>query len=360
VLIAAGQHTQDEELQIQLKTFTELHDLPVITDIISNFHSLENGVKHGDLFMGQASDDVKKSLQPDLLITFGQSLISKNTKNFLRKYMPVEHWHIQAQGPVADTFKNITCIFRSSPDSFFKFVSSLPVDKNFEHQKQRNYCKLWEVEERRAQRVIDSFFDQQKELAELELVRDVLRALPPGSSLHLANSMSVRYANFIGLQAEQKNIQVFSNRGTSGIDGCTSTSVGHCLASGKPTFLITGDVAFFYDRNAFWHNYPLENLRVILLNNHGGLIFNMIDGPAALPEAGEYFITRQVLSGKKLCEEFQLDHLLLDNRRKLKNVLKDFFDFDGKTKILELETDVALNKTLFDNLKLKIKKSYEL
>jgi 2-succinyl-5-enolpyruvyl-6-hydroxy-3-cyclohexene-1-carboxylate synthase len=361
VLIAGGQHEQDEKLSALIQAFAERHDIPVITDIISNLHSLETGVRHGDLFMGQATEEVKKSLRPDLLITFGQSLISKNTKNFLRQYSPAEHWHIQAHGAVADTFKHITSIFRTSASSFFDFVSTLPVDqKNFEHQKQHNYCKLWEVEERRVQRVMNSFFEDQKELTELELVCEALHALPPGSSLHLANSMSVRYANFIGLKAEQKNITVFSNRGTSGIDGCTSTSVGHCLATGKPAFLITGDVAFFYDRNAFWHNYPLQNLRVVLLNNHGGLIFNMIDGPASLPEAGEYFITRQALSAKKLCEEFQYDHLLLDNRRKLKNVLKDFFDFDGKTKILELETDVTLNRTVFDNLKQKIKKSYEL
>jgi 2-succinyl-5-enolpyruvyl-6-hydroxy-3-cyclohexene-1-carboxylate synthase len=360
VLIAGGQHPHDDAMSTLIRSFAERHDIPIITDIISNLHSLETGVKHADLFMGQASDDVKKSLRPDLLITFGQSLISKNTKNFLRKYSPAEHWHIQPHGPVADTFKNITSVFRTSPSAFFEFASTLSVDESFEHQKQHNYCKLWEVEERRAQRVIDNFFDSQKELAELELVLEVLHALPSDCNLHLANSMSVRYANFIGLKASQKNIQVFSNRGTSGIDGCTSTSVGHCLASDKPTFLITGDVAFFYDRNAFWHNYPIENLRIVLLNNHGGLIFNMIDGPASLPEAGEYFITRQILSAKKLCEEFQFDHLPLDNRRKLKNVLKDFFDFDGKTKILELETDVAVNKTVFDHLKQKIKKSYEL
>jgi 2-succinyl-5-enolpyruvyl-6-hydroxy-3-cyclohexene-1-carboxylate synthase len=97
-----------------------------------------------------------------------------------------------------------------------------------------------------------------------------------------------------------------------------------------------------------------------LLNNHGGLIFNVIDGPASVPEAPEYFITRQNLNAKKLCEEFGFEYLLLDNRRKMKNLLKDFFTFDGRTKILEFETNVNLSKTVFDNLKKKIKNSYEL
>ena len=104
-----------------------------------------------------------------------------------------------------------------------------------------------------------------KRVGELELVNEVIKNLPDKCNLHLANSMSVRYANFIGLKSEQKEIQVFSNRGTSGIDGCTSTSVGHCLSGESLNVLITGDLAFFYDRNAFWHNYLVPNLRIVLL-----------------------------------------------------------------------------------------------
>jgi 2-succinyl-5-enolpyruvyl-6-hydroxy-3-cyclohexene-1-carboxylate synthase len=161
------------------------------------------------------------------------------------------------------------------------------------------------------------------------------------------------------LTNDKKSVEVFSNRGTSGIDGCTSTAVGHALASKTPTILLTGDMAFFYDRNAFWHNYAIPNLRVVVLNNHGGTIFNMIDGPATLPESGEYFVTRQTLSARKLCEEFGFDYLKIDNRRKVQNTLKDFLDFDGSTKILELESSHNLNKTIFEALKMKIKKSYE-
>ena len=160
------------------------------------------------------------------------------------------------------------------------------------------------------------------------------------------------------LRATQQGVHVYSNRGTSGIDGCTSTAVGHTLVSDIPNFLITGDLAFFYDRNAFWHNYPLPNLRIILLNNHGGTIFKMIDGPGSLPESDEFFVTNQRLNAKKLCEEYDFDHLTLDNKRKLKNLMKDLLDFDGRTKILEFENDTMLNRKVFDNLKLKIKESY--
>lgn len=358
VLLVAGQHHPDPETIRSVSGFERKHYVPVAHDIISNLHEVENTIQHSDLFLGQASEDLKARLQPDLLITFGQSLISKNLKVFLRKYPAKSHWHIQEAGPVADTFKNLTEIFATSPLSFLNFLSSIPEKESFDGQKQKNYHRLWEVEENRTLCVLDDFF-KRHELSELELVRATLENLPDNATLHLANSMSVRYANFIGLWAAKKGIQVFSNRGTSGIDGCTSTTVGHCLVSERPNFLITGDLAFFYDRNAFWHNYPLENLRILLLNNHGGLIFDVLDGPASLPEAKEYFITRQMLNARKVCEEFGFDYLKPDHTRKMKKLFRDFLEFDNKTKIMEIESDTAISKNVFEALKSKIKNRYE-
>jgi 2-succinyl-5-enolpyruvyl-6-hydroxy-3-cyclohexene-1-carboxylate synthase len=358
IVAVAGQQHASASLTEAVDAFTKQHSVPVIGDIISNLHASASVMRHADVFLGQATDEIKKSLVPDLLITFGKSVISKNVKVFLRKYKPKAHWHIQPAGTPADTFQSITRHFECDAISFLNFVASLPRTENFESQKQNNYFKLWEVEERRAARAIQEFFPQE-DFAEFELVNEILNNLPDKSNLHLANSMSVRYANLIGLTAARKNITVYANRGTSGIDGCTSTVVGHSLKSNIPNVLITGDVAFFYDRNAFWHNHPIADLRVVLLNNHGGVIFGMIDGPGSLPEAPEYFITRQQLNARKLCEEFDFDHLRLDHKRKLKNLLKDFLTFDGRTKILEIETDTLINKILFDNFKQKIKKSYE-
>lgn len=359
ILLVAGQYRHDPRVIRAVSAFRQKHHVPVVHDIISNLHDLEGGIQHSDLFLGQAPDSLLPSLRPDLLITFGDSLISKNLKIFLRNYPARRHWHVQAQGSVADTFRELTDVFYTTPEVFFDLLTSLPTAEPFESQKQKNYLNLWDTEERRTLRAQDEFFIESG-LSELSLVKTVLDNLPEGSSLHLANSMSVRYANFIGIHSSRKDIHVFSNRGTSGIDGAASTAVGHCLTSERPNFLITGDLAFFYDRNAYWHNYPLENLRVLLLNNHGGLIFDVLDGPSSTPEAREYFITRQALNAEKVCQEFTFDYLNLDHPRKTKNLLKDFLTFDNHTKVLELEGDTSKNKDILEKLKLKIKKSYEL
>lgn len=358
ILVVAGQQELDPTLQTSIEKFIQQHHIPVVGDILSNLHGVPDVVRYSDSFLGQAPDEIKQRLKPDLLITFGKSVISKNLKLFLRHHKPSTHWHIQPAGVPADTFKSLTHHFETTAQSFFSFTAVLPRTENFASQKQSNYQQLWEVEERRAARSLQEYFPQ-KEFGEFELIQEVIHRLPSSCNLHLANSMSVRYANFVGLDTAQKDIQVFSNRGTSGIDGCTSTAVGHALCNKTMNILITGDVAFFYDRNAFWHNYALPNLRIVLLNNHGGIIFGMIDGPGSQPEAEEFFITRQRLNAKKLTEEFDFDHLKLDHPRKAKNLLNDFFYHDGRTKILEVETDLMTNKTIFENFKQKLKSSYE-
>lgn len=358
VLLVGGQQPYEEQLVSAVRGFRDKHHIPVVHDVISNLHEVGDTIQHSDLMLGQASASHMEALQPDLLITFGDSLISKNLKIFLRKFPAKRHWHIQPAGLVADTFKSVTDVFFADPINFLVFLTSLEKINSADVQKQKYYASLWDMEEKRVTRVMQEFLDDDQ-LTELAVVNKVLLNLPQGSNLHLANSMSVRYANFIGIQ-QGKRIAVFANRGTSGIDGSTSTAVGHALSSPALNFLITGDLAFFYDRNAFWHNYPLPNLRVLLLNNHGGLIFDVLDGPSSTPEAREYFITRQGLKARNLCDEFGLQHLGLNEGQRTNILVKEFLQLDKTAKVLELEGDTTTNKTTFEKLKLEIKKSYEL
>lgn len=358
VMLVAGQNDYHEGLLKAVEKFIKIHKVALLGDVISNFHSLSTNIPLAEIFLGQCSESVAQSLQPDLLITFGKSVISKNLKVFLRKNLSLHHWHIQPGGLSSDTFQALTRIIYAEPKLFFESLSTPPHLDKFELQKKDNYANLWKAEMHRAQLASLAFFSKSG-FNELTGIREIINALPERCNLHLANSMAVRYANLIGLAEKGNGVRVFSNRGTSGIDGCTSTAVGHALSSDVPNILITGDLAFFYDRNAFWHNYPIPNLHVVVVNNHGGVIFNLIDGPGDLPEANEFFITRQRLSARHLAHEFGFQFQEADNLKQLKSSFKDFFKFDGPTRILEITTDQASSKESFNQFKNHIKSSYE-
>ncbi len=348
ILVVSGQSNYEPKITATLQSLLKKIQIPIIGELLTNLHCVPNILQHAELFLGQSPDGLKETLQPELLITFGKSILSKNVKLFLRKYPAAQHWHIQPEGDYADTFKQLTTVLRCTPDFFFGIVPATEAKETFRNQKQNNYYQLWQAEEHRAIQAKLKFCGEVSG-GEFNFVRQLMEGLPSRCNLHLANSMSVRYANLVTLSVKQKGIRVFSNRGTSGIDGCTSTAVGHSLANEIPNILITGDMALFYDRNAFWHNYNIANLRVAVVNNHGGIIFKMIDGPSGRYEVDEYFVTHQRLTAKSLAHEFAIGYDMLDGykhktlavqdaTRKWKNSIKHFFEFDGKTKILELES----------------------
>jgi len=345
-LILVGQNEFDPNLVQVLSSISEKHNVPVIGDIISNIHTMADGIRFPDLFLSNRNADILKTLQPDLLITLGKSVISKNLKIFLRKYQATEHWHLQTSQKIRNPFLSLTKVLYADPIELLREIEGLEKASSFEQQQQSNFKEIWQLEERKVAKRLDGFF-LDKDFGEWEAAKEILESLPTDSIVHLANSMPVRYANFCGLKSYQQ-IKVFSNRGTSGIDGCTSTAMGFAMSSKSPVVLLTGDVAFFYDRNAFWHNYPFSNLRVIVLNNHGGGIFRIIKGPSNVPELDEYFETHQKLSARHTAEEFDMDYFSCSNSDELSKVWDAFFNFDGKPKLLEIETDSKINRKIFD------------
>jgi 2-succinyl-5-enolpyruvyl-6-hydroxy-3-cyclohexene-1-carboxylate synthase len=347
-LIVVGQTPMNSVLLHTLPQIEKkgIFRIPIIADLIGNAYPFGKTISHHDLILMQDDEKLKKSLQPDLLITIGKSVLSKALKQFLRKYPPRYHWHIQEHGQVADTFQHLTHILPISPEKALEYYLSYTRKKI----QKDDYAALWLSEEIKAEKFLKSFFEKQHPFNEFLAVQQVMQRLPDGSVLHLANSMPVRYANYLSL-APEKNIEVFANRGTSGIDGSSSTAMGAALATDKLVTLITGDMALFYDRNAFWHNYLPKNLRIVVLNNFGGGIFRLLPDSGKLPELEEYFETKQHYSAKALAKEYKLEYECASDVQQLSKILDTFFLPGKKTKILEIQTDSKKNEAFFNTFK---------
>jgi len=353
IMIVPGQAGRDDELVNAINQFQEKTNCVIVSDIISNLHDLDHCIKHQDLFINNEKG-LPTSFHPELLITFGNSIISKNLKIFLRNHPVINHWHIQPNSvQVADTFKSLTEIIHTDPLTFFThIVLSAFSTTNFDQQRKINYLHAWQLVDNKVGIYLKKEIDRDF-FSEFHVIGRILNKIPEASILHLANSMSVRYANFIGLE-KHKRINVFANRGTSGIDGSNSTAHGHALASNEIVTLITGDLAFFYDRNAFWNNYKVPNLRIILLNNHGGGIFRMIKGPGHLSELEEFFVTEQNLNGKHLASEFGFQYTLVNNVVELEKNLNLFYRKGNIPKIMEISTNSVKNQDVLKAIKSRI------
>lgn len=346
ILIAIGQTQFDEELNNTLKKIQE-YNIPILSDIISNIR-----IKHissHDLFLKPELLDFK----PDLLITLGQSFISKSFKKYFQKNKVTAHWHLQNGTKIKDTLQSITKIITVNPVYFFeKFLQYLEKQSVTAYLKpiQKDYFEKINFANTKAEVLKSDFLTAKSEYSDLKAYGICLDNLPLGCDLHLANSMAVRYVNMLGINS-QKNIEVFANRGTSGIDGCLSTAIGAAISTKKQTVLMVGDMAFLYDRNAFWNNYLPNNIRIIVFNNAGGNIFRMIEGPASQPELEEYFETKQAFSAKSTILEAGFEYYKAANEAELNAEFNHFFDESDKSKCLEIFTDGSTNQKAFSQFK---------
>jgi len=336
ILLVPGQQETNPALLAVIEHLAQNQQAVVVADSLSNLQGKGTITLH-DHWLGR--EELQEALAPDLVISFGKSIISKSLKLFLRK-QEIQHWHIQPDGQAKDTYARLTRILGSEPLAFLTWLATqLPPLES-------DYAQRWQLMEEQVADILPKAL-KEVEFGEYPAVKQVLDALPANGQLHVANSMAIRYVNFLGRRTQE----ICCNRGTSGIDGSNSTAVGASLVSQEPVTLLTGDMAFFYDRNAFWHNYPIPNLRVIVLNNHAGGIFRLIDGPARQPELVEFFETKQSLNASSLASEYGFDYASVMTSEELESALVKFYEPSLQPKIIEITSSSPRNAEILKQIK---------
>lgn len=187
--------------------------------------------------------------------------------------------------------------------------------------------------------------------SDLKVFDTILATVPNNTQLQLGNSSVIRYAQLFD---SNKSWRIFCNRGTSGIDGSTSTAIGAAYAVKENTLFISGDISFVYDSNALWNNYIPNNFRIIVINNGGGGIFRFIPGPQQ-SGALDYFETPHQLTAEHLCNMYHFEYNTAKDEDELHQQLSNFYEDSSLPKLLEiftprLENDQIL-KAYFNNLK---------
>ena len=335
-MVICGQLNEDPALLEQLKIFATDSSVVVLVENTSNLVD-PKFVHCIDRTLNSIDELLEADYAPDLLITIGGAVVSKKIKAFIRKHKPKEHWKIGFEFPYMDTYQALTHSFQAEPFHFFNALNDLNFTKNIS-----NYGSKWKQLDYLIQDKMPAFFEKCA-FADISTFETVLDYLPENCQLHLANSSVVRYAQLFD---PIKSITYWSNRGTSGLDGSSSTAVGAAHANPeKLHVLITGDVSFFYDSNAFWNQYITQNLRIILINNAGGGIFKIIAGPDTSKQSNEYFVAQHHHTAEGICQAFNIHYSSVDSLEVLADKMSDFYTYstDNRPKLLEIFTPSELN-----------------
>ncbi|MBP6619116.1 MAG: 2-succinyl-5-enolpyruvyl-6-hydroxy-3-cyclohexene-1-carboxylic-acid synthase [Leadbetterella sp.] len=343
-LIAIGQNSED--LDDELAGLAIEEGVVVLADIISNI-GVENKISSHDIFLSKAQDR-----RPDLLITAGKSFISKIFKQYIRKNKPTYHWHIQEHPDLIDPTQSVSHKIEVSAKYFFKeLLETLDLQKlkTGDEDEENDYFLEWSGLEEVSLRYLNKFLNN-VDFGELKATSMLLESLSSEFVLHLGNSMPVRYANLLGGLSKEK-FEVSSNRGTSGIDGILSTAIGQALKTTKTVVCLLGDVSFFYDSNALFFGELPQNLRIVMINNSGGNIFRIIDGPSKQEELESHFVTHQTRTAESLAKESGIRYLKATNMIEMAEGLDLITKGDPRAALLEVFTDGQADAEIFKALK---------
>ncbi|WP_299176431.1 2-succinyl-5-enolpyruvyl-6-hydroxy-3-cyclohexene-1-carboxylic-acid synthase, partial [uncultured Chryseobacterium sp.] len=260
ILLLVGTRDYSPELENQLTQLVKNHSVVVLCEANSNLYH-EKFFKNIDRYIFNFTEEDYKKYAPDLLITVGQNVVSKKVKQFLRSARPKQHWHLDEVWQ-PDTYFSLTEKIEVKPEVFFskllKFITLEP----------RPYYNLWDVLRDKKDLKHQQFLNL-VEYSDFYFFNKASQTIPENYNIHFSNSSAIRYAQLFDFGKRK----IYCNRGTSGIDGSTSTAMGFAIKNANPTLLITGDLSFFYDINGLWNQYIPPFVRIIIFNNGEGNIF---------------------------------------------------------------------------------------
>jgi 2-succinyl-5-enolpyruvyl-6-hydroxy-3-cyclohexene-1-carboxylate synthase len=342
-MVLVGEHYPDELLQIQLEHLAKDPSVLILIENTSNV-SHPKFINSIDKLVFPFVEDELEKFRPEILLSLGGLIVSKKIKLQLRKYQPKHHWHVDAKRAF-DTFHCLEHHFKVSPQLFFSQFFFLTKTTESAYQ------DFWM--DKKAFRLKRHYeFVNNCAFSDLKVFQILLDSIPDNSQLQLGNSSVIRYSQLFDIN---NTLRVFCNRGTSGIDGSTSTAIGAASAVKEDTVFITGDISFFYDSNALWNNYIPTNFRIVVVNNGGGGIFRFIPGPMQ-SEALEYFETPHNFTAEHLCKMYGFEYHSAKSIDELNEQIFEFYEVSKYPKLLEIftpreENDQILN-AYFNNLKI--------
>ena len=342
-MIVVGQLPPENSLDDILGSLLNKGEAVVLAEQIGNVHT-SHQIANFDLVLASLPEEELNSFAPDLLITLGGHLTSKRLKQLLRKHKPQHHWDIRPDGKIKDTFQTIIDLIPANAANFLQQLAENIVSKK---DKGNNFSGLWQDKSIAVDLEVARFM-KEAPFCDLTVINAFIQRLPQQSTLHLSSSAPIRYAQISKLNP---TVSVLSNRGTNGIDGSMSTAVGYAAANDGLTFLQIGDLSFFYDINALWNKQISKNLRILLVNNGGGNMFHLINGPQQSEAMEGYIACHHNESAKDRVLAFGLHYLSATNFDELDRCLPYFCNpGEDYPMVLEVFTHTETNAYVFSRL----------
>ncbi|MCH7773490.1 MAG: 2-succinyl-5-enolpyruvyl-6-hydroxy-3-cyclohexene-1-carboxylic-acid synthase [Bacteroidetes bacterium] len=341
-LIIVGPKEYDPDFVSNIKQLSKVTGYPVLADGVSHlrFRTLKSDkfiCTNYDAFL--RSNNFITENKPEIVLQFGRTFTSAILEKYLEQSKPLR-FIINDYGDLFGPSKT-SKVLKFNPISFCENLIRVLTESKF--KRKHNWLKIFKKAEILTEEIKTLLLKKSNLKIEPKVFSELISILPSNTKIMVGNSLPIRdFDNFVG--KTNKNLKLFFNRGASGIDGVTSTALGIASIE-KPTILITGDLSFLHDLNALLpakkYSIPLV---VILINNNGGGIFEMLP-VSSNNKFKTYFKTPHNLNIAPIVKSFGLEHHLIKNEKELK--IKLINSLQKKSfAVLEILTDSISSKQM--------------
>jgi len=344
-ILIAGPESFNEQNKISLTKLSATLGYPIFADSLSGLRfgniNSNNLITNYDALL--RSENFLSSFNPELILHFGRTVTSKGLEIFFEKTNAVKYL-INEFGDCFDPAKKTKSVFAMNPGSFCcQLQSKLPENKL--NRINKNWIEYIKAADKAAGLLKNKIISNSSFPNECKVAEVVLRSIEANSSLMLSNSMPIRDFDYF-TAVSKSNFNIFFNRGASGIDGITSTALGIASTNKKPVILITGDLAFYYDLNSLLISVQNKiSLIVILVNNSGGGIFEVLPIAKYRNVFEKYFRSKHNLNFGKIVTSFHCKHTTIKSWTHLQTEIKNAIKIKGLT-VLEIKTDAKMSLKL--------------
>lgn len=285
--VFVGSHKKwTSEESFALENFAISNNAIVFVDHTSNYHG-----KNALNYSIKGSQEVHHN-EPsfDVIIHIGEVSGDYYTMRLMKNTKQV--WRVNPDGEMRDTFKKLSFVFEMTEQEFFERYSS-NTDLSSQNLPANSFYEECMAEKNRLLSLIPDL-----PFSNIYIAQVLADKIPQNSVLHLGILNSLRAWNLFDLP---KSVNVFSNVGGFGIDGCLSSMIGTSLVNkDRLYFGVFGDLATFYDLNVLANRHLGSNLRIMLINNGLGQEFKNYNHPGArFGEQTDDFIAAKGHNGKQ-------------------------------------------------------------
>ncbi len=342
ILIIYGQSMPaTESLKMDMAKFCDKYNCVIATDKESNL----NIDKCLELYlpaMAVSRAYLKNELHPDIIITMNGNYFTYPIKfRFKDLEQDFESWNIDEEQNISTPFGKLNVQLSCSVEEFFSKCVQHEDDVSYGDSYYQNWLDV-------CNKITTNMVEHQ--YSQLYAIKLLLQKIPENSMVHLGNGHIARVTQ---LFPTKKSVQFYRNSATTGIDGSVSTFVGAASVADKLSFLIIGDLSFFYDTTGLWNSYITKNMRIFVSNNAGGETMRYATRNAKVSEecATKYICTENQNSVEAWVKDRGFDYISARNKEEFRDGLERFLNVDRELPVVfEVFSDAETNQAVWDDV----------